>query len=575
METIVHKPLNSLWLKASVIGSFWASVEIILGSFLHNLKVPLSGTILSFISVYLMVAFLQVWKEKGLVIRAGLICALMKSISPSALIIGPMIGIFSEALLLEVFILLFGRNLLSYITGGAFAVLSAILHKFVSLLVLYGFDFVKILNALYQFTVKQIHLPNIDPVNLVIIIVIIYLVTGALASVLGYIAGKRYLAGRTKYKVNSKINIGYDDGRPFEQQRHGYSVIFLITNIAFLVISLFVINSGNNIIIWIIPPAYIIFCILHYRSSLKRFRKLSLWIQFIIITVVAAFLWNSISGEGIFSINGLIAGLKMIGRAVIVIIGFAAISIELKNPVIKAVLYGKGFASLYQSLNLSFSALGSIISSMPESRSLLKKSSSIVPLILKQGEDLLDTFKKEDTNGSPVIIITGDIRQGKTGFLRKVTDVLSRDKIRLSGFLSLGIDRKGERMGFDLYDLRKSVSTELCTRIPSHDRVHYGSFYFNPEGLRKGQEILDPENLSDTKVVIIDEIGPLELSNKGWSRSIEVLCNSMQILQIWVVRRSVIKHVIRKWKTGDIYVADISIDSPAEVVRLVKDILNK
>ena len=66
----------------------------------------------------------------------------------------------------------------------------------------------------------------------------------------------------------------------------------------------------------------------------------------------------------------------MIARAVIVIIGFATIGIELKNPLIKSVLYNKGFANLYQSLSLSFSALPGILESLPESKNLLKKNNS-------------------------------------------------------------------------------------------------------------------------------------------------------------------------------------------------------
>jgi hypothetical protein len=75
MEPIAYKPLNSIWFKASVAGSIWASVEIILGSFLHNLKIPLSGMVLSFISVYLLIFFLQIGKENGLIWWSGLICA--------------------------------------------------------------------------------------------------------------------------------------------------------------------------------------------------------------------------------------------------------------------------------------------------------------------------------------------------------------------------------------------------------------------------------------------------------------------------------------------------------------------
>ena len=32
--------LHSKWQKAAVIGSLWGSIEIILGSFLHNVNIP-------------------------------------------------------------------------------------------------------------------------------------------------------------------------------------------------------------------------------------------------------------------------------------------------------------------------------------------------------------------------------------------------------------------------------------------------------------------------------------------------------------------------------------------------------
>ncbi len=573
MDTIIYRPLNSLWLKASVIGSFWASVEIILGSFLHNLKVPLSGTILSFISVYLLVSFLQVWNEKGLVLRAGLICALMKSISPSALIIGPMIGIFTEALLLEFFILIIGRNLIGYIAGGAFAILSSLLHKLVSLIIMYGFDFVKILNALYQFTAKQIHLSDPNPLHLVALIVLIYLITGILAAVAGYFTGKRYMASRGTSVLTNGIKIEYREKTPFVAQEHGYSVFNLFLNAFAVIISLLIINSDRSVILWFIPLIYILYCVMHYKSSLKRFKNISLWLQFIAITVIAAFLWNGISGESIFSLTGLTAGLKMISRAVVVIIGFASISIELKNPVVKSVLYGRGFASLYQSINLSFSALGSILSSMPESGNILRRTRTFMRSILDQAENLLKIFESENMKRSPVFIITGDIRQGKTTFLKNIIGDLEKENIKMAGFLSPGIDRNGERAGFDIFNIQSSSTTELCTKQPSQSWIRYGNYYFNPQGIETGNEILNLKNLSDKQVVIIDEIGPLELQNNGWARAIESICNNLSIIQIWVVRRTLTNQVTKKWRTGNVYIFDISSDTTSDVIRKVKEIL--
>jgi len=117
------------------MGSIWAANEILLGSFLHNLRIPLSGTFMAFLSVALMVSFSMIWKEKGLIIKAGLIAALMKSISPSAIILGPMVGIILEAAFLQIFVYFLGRNLLGFAIGGAFAVSGVLFQKVGRLLI--------------------------------------------------------------------------------------------------------------------------------------------------------------------------------------------------------------------------------------------------------------------------------------------------------------------------------------------------------------------------------------------------------------------------------------------------------
>ncbi|MCB0476255.1 MAG: hypothetical protein KDC69_11310, partial [Flavobacteriaceae bacterium] len=120
----MNKPaviLSDVWIKASIIGTTWAASEIVLGSFLHNLKIPFSGNILAGIGIILLISVSYVWKDKGLFWRAGLICALMKTLSPSAVIFGPMIAIFSQSLLLEASTRLFGRSVLGFVTGAMLA----------------------------------------------------------------------------------------------------------------------------------------------------------------------------------------------------------------------------------------------------------------------------------------------------------------------------------------------------------------------------------------------------------------------------------------------------------------------
>jgi nucleoside-triphosphatase THEP1 len=572
MEQISYSPLRSIWLKAAVAGSLWASVEIILGSFLHNLRIPFSGAILSFFGVYLVISFFQLWKERGLIWRAGLICALMKSISPSAIILGPMFGIMTEAFLMEFFILLFGKNLFGYMTGGALAVFSSLFQKLINLLILFGFDFVEILKALYDFFIRQIRITAIDPVYLIMLIAGIYLLAGMIAALLGYFSGKRYIRHKPFYENISKTPVQTEGiGFPVDMPQD-YSLYYLALAVISMVTCLLLINSGLLIPSLIAASAYLSFSIHRYGKSLRRLMKVTLWLQFIIITFLAAFLWNGISGKAFFSMDGLMVGLKMIFRAIIFITGFSAISIELRNPLIKSILNKKGFSSLYQSLSLSFSALPGIISSMPESKVLLKKPFRAFTILFQQAEGLLQQFESDHRRRPPVVIITGDIQQGKTSFVQTIVQKLKDRGYQISGFLALAIMEGQQRSGFQLFNIQTSETIGLCSLKPVQGWMKQGSFYFNPLGLLKGNEILSGIPSENAQLIVVDEIGPLELSNQGWAKAIGSLCQTSQIPQLWVVRKSLVEKVARNWNVGDVFIFDIKTDSREAVITRLEDL---
>jgi nucleoside-triphosphatase THEP1 len=574
MQIISSKPLSQIWLKASVVGSIWASIEIILGSFLHNLKIPLSGLILSFIGVFILIAFLQVWKENGLIWRAGIICALMKSVSPSALILGPMIGIFTEAILIELFIFVFGKNLIGYLTGGAFAVLSTILHKLVSLLILYGFNFIKILSDLYKYAVKQIDLEQLSPVNLLVVITAIYILIGMAGSVVGYLTGKKYLKSKKLGDRLPEIKLQPNNQLFSQASQQNYSVLFMLINLFSIAGILYLMNSDFFIATIIISILYIGFCIINYKNSLMRLNKISFWISFIVITFAAAFLWNGFSHGAFFSLDGLIIGLKMNARAIILVIGFASISVELNNPLIKSILYQRGFANLYQSLSLAFSALPFFLSNLSKSGIKNKSISGIsFSSILSQAETLLGIFEKEDLLKPQILIITGEIHQGKTTFTQTIIKDLLEQKIRIAGFLSLAINKNNIRTGFNLFDIESSEQTELCSTVKDESRIKFGQYYFNNDAILKGNEILNTENLSDKQLIVIDEVGPLELAGNGWCSAIENITRSIAIPQLWVVRKSIVKKIARKWNIGNAYIFDITESSILEVETKLKEIL--
>jgi nucleoside-triphosphatase THEP1 len=574
MQIIPGKPLSQIWLKASVVGSIWASVEIILGSFLHNLKIPFSGMILSFISVWLLISFLQVWKENGIILRAGIICALMKSISPSALILGPMIGIFTEALLIELFILMIGKNLIGYMIGGAFAVLATLIQKLVSLLILYGFDFIKILSDLYLFAVKQIDLEHLSPTFLIIFIILIYIITGMAGAIAGYKSGLKYLKTKSFSEHQHELVLNTKNKLSENTINQSYSLIFLLINLFSIGAILFLMNTPHFIAAIVSSVTYIGFCILKYKNSLKRLKKISFWISFMIITFAAAFLWNGFSHGAFFSTDGLIIGLKMNARAIIIVIGFASLSVELKNPVIKSLLYHRGFASLYQSLSLAFSALPFFLSNLSKSENKKKGISGIsFHGLLNQAETLLSIFEKEHLLRPQVIIITGEIHQGKTTFAQKIVADLHEQKIRIAGFFSIGLDENGMRTGFNLIDIESSKQIDLCSEFKNDKRHKLGKYYFNPDAISFGNKILESNNIVDKQLIVIDEVGHLELNGKGWGGAMDKITTSSKIPQLWVVRKSLVQRITRRWNIGNAYIFDITESSIQEVENKLYEII--
>jgi len=573
MYHISHNPLKTIWLKAAVVGSLWASVEIIAGSFLHNLRIPFSGALLSFFGVYLLVASFQIWKEKGLIWRSGVICALMKSISPSAMILGPMIGILTEAIILEVVFFIFGKNLVSYILGGAFAVFSTLVHKVVSLLILYGFDFIAILDALYRFGVKQINLSQLSPLVVVIVITAVYLAAGMVAAILGYRSGIHYLRHRPGSREEMDFTL-QQSGQLFPQNKdQHYSVLFLVLNLFAVVGSLLLINFDLTAAGLIFSAGYIGFCIIRYKRAMRRFKNSLLWIQFAVITLIASFLMSGLSGNAFFSLDGLMTGLKMIFRAIIVITGYAAISVELRNPLIRSIMVKKGFSSLYQSLGLAFSALPGIIASMPRSKEIFKKSSLSFSILFRKAEIMLCLFEKEDSARPSIIIITGEIGEGKTTFTRKVVENLREDGFRIGGFFAIGMDENGKRAGFNLLDITTGIPVELCSIIRHENRLKTGQYFFNPEGLDKGNELLKMEKLEGKQLVVIDEVGPLEMNDRGWASSIATLCRVSSVPQLWIVRKSLAETVARKWNVGNVWIFDVKSDTDDQVTKRIMEIL--
>lgn len=143
-----------------------------------------------------------------------------------------------------------------------------------------------------------------------------------------------------------------------------------------------------------------------------------------------------------------------------------------------------------------------------------------------------------------VIIVTGEVGSGKTGFTRRLIRAIMESGIPVCGFIAEGFWKNGQRERYELADLNTNRRMVYCRKDFKEGWEKTGHFYVNPEAVHFGEESLNPGSIPPEAMVVIDEIGPFELSGNGWTRAIEKLkAHQKDQLMIWVVRRGLLEKV--------------------------------
>jgi len=491
MKKFSGNQLPLIWQRAAVLGSLWASVEIIAGSALHNLRVPMGGTALSAIGAALLIAAAQRWPERGLFWRTGLICAALKSISPSAVIMAPMIAIATEGLLLEAGILILGRNRAGFMLAGALAISWSVIQKILTLLLTYGTDITTLFENLVYFAQKNLHITTLAPVELILLLLVVDMLIGCFVGWMAVTAGRRSvtIASATK-STDSATPAQFNPTRKPSLKLLVFHIALLVTGLIFLP-QLHPIASVISAIIYAFTLTRI------YDRSLTRLRRPKMWIEISIVMLIAGLILGDIW-----------FGVRMIGRAIIVISAFSAISVELRNPVILNWFTNRGMRSLPQAVELAFSALPAMTLSVTSRWKSWREFPLILPTLTNEADQWLAVRNR------PVFIISGTIGSGKTTHLIEILQLLKDSGSKLSGIIAHGLVDEDVRTGFDIEDINSGEKVPLCRLEKMNDHAEQtGQFSFSKAGIEFGKKALEKE----CDLLVIDEIGPLELSGGGWA----------------------------------------------------------
>ncbi len=559
--------IDDKWLKAAVLGTSWAASEIVFGSFLHNLRIPFSGNILTSIGLIILISASYKWKESGLYWRAGLITALLKAVSPSAVIFGPMIAIFTEALLFEISLILLGRNMAGYVLGSVLAMSWVLFQRILNMIIFYGTDLVELYTSLMKMAEKQFHIET-DLVWLpIFLLLLVHIIMGLISAFVGIKVGRKllkntYIAPENNTSIEAlTMNKTSNDFL--------FSSRWLMINIVLLVSTL-LLHVYAPLWVWIvITPLVIIVWSTRYKSALRHLSKPNFWIFFVVITMLASFVFASLQNEPDSLKQGFLTGLQMNFRAALIIVGFSVIGKELYNPKVIDYFRRSSYRQLHLALELSFASVPQVIASLPGVKEFFKNPLSSVSSLLYHADLQIEKLRNENETMRGVFIISGSVGQGKSLFCSRLADLLIAKNVKIGGIISRRIVENDSTIGYDLIEIDTHKEIPFLRLRTDENEAGIGKFTFVGDVVEQGNRIIR-RYIGSNSVIFVDEVGRLELKNGGWHDALTEILPGFKGVLVMSVRKDYVEEVIEKYGITRFQIIDIAAITEEDVSLKIK-----
>ncbi|HSV88182.1 MAG TPA: nucleoside-triphosphatase [Bacteroidales bacterium] len=563
---------HEIWLKAAVVGSLWGASEIVLGTFLHNLRIPFSSNLLTAIGIILMIAGSRLWPDKGLIWRAGLICAALKTLSPSHAIFGPMIAITMQAMLMQAAVSFGGRSIPAYIIGGGLAMTWNLTHRVLSAIVVYGASLIDMYQSLVNLLERNTGLILGGYWDPIIVLASIFFAGGAMAAIIGIqISRNIKLQGSTFWRFPEQAT-----AKPKVQSSRPRRFISLIRPVLILGIIVAVMLLISRLpLVWAGP---IVLLILFVAFAFDRsifygvLCKPGFWIGLSVMILLSGFLLGK-NGSGIFNLDGLSIGAGMGLRALVVIAGFKLLSRELRSPDLAAWFKVRKLEGFLLATRVSFQTTPLLLESIPANDAWKNPVKVLKQLVT--GMDQALKFMKSLTASDKVILLTGQKGKGKTTLSLKLAAVLKEMGFTVDGIVAPEIVENGERTGYMIQSVITGQTMPLARKVNSSSGFQTIPFVFEEAALNFGKSILEVPRVESADLVILDEAGPLELNGEGWASTFTNVIARRNKPTLVIVRPSLVEKFIEKWNLGNPLVIDIAQDSEEEVFSKVAEKLKE
>jgi len=466
--------------------------------------------------------------------------------SPSAVIFGPMVAILAESILLEFSVRILGRTIAGYILGSVLAMSWILFQKIANYIIFYGYNIVEVYEGLMEYAQKQFNW-HFDAVWApVILLLIVYSILGIISAIVGVKTGRK-LALQPIEPENSMASVNESGSGKDKNHGFGYSISWLALDFVFIIGSLILVN--------IIPFLYWAIMVIgicaiwafRYKRALRQLIRPKFWIFFVLITMITAFVFTKIQSTSNSIYDGILIGVEMNLRAIILIMGFSVLGTELYNPKIRNYFLNSNFKQLPLAVELSVESLPLMIAQIPDLKSIIKNPVSVMHQVISQAEFRLEEMKNSQKHKSEVFILSGSMNQGKTKQIKKIIEKLKSHKIEVEGIYSPKIMEDTNITGYDIINVSTNKRSPFLRLSGSDSMGRIGKYYILPEGHEDGLNALKQAGESNTNIIIIDEVGRLELQGLGWAEEFGKLLNLPRKNILMSVRQEFVQDVIDHW----------------------------
>jgi nucleoside-triphosphatase THEP1 len=171
-----------------------------------------------------------------------------------------------------------------------------------------------------------------------------------------------------------------------------------------------------------------------------------------------------------------------------------------------------------------------------------------------------------------VIIISGEKGSGKSLLMLEISRMCNQTGFKISGIIqpSLFVDEK--HIGYSIMNITSGQTKTLAGLDSGAAANSVGKYYFYEDGLKFGHLALQNTN---SEIVFIDEIGPLELSGKGWAQDLKQQLNKSPQIILITIRPSLIKEVILQFEIQNYRIYHLPETTPELVIDCIKSNIEK